>query len=104
MSDDQIAVELGTLGYPGFAYLASDIQADQAEVLLDALDRDDLDVRVAEGLPWIPLAFPKSELGLVNTRGNAEKTSEQARVHSRAGDERCISGNPAEAFACARSS
>lgn len=58
MSDDQIAVELGSLGYPGFAYLAAEIQADQAEVLLDALDRDDLDVRVTEGLPWIPFAFP----------------------------------------------
>jgi hypothetical protein len=58
MSDDQIAVELGSLGYPGFAYLAAETQSDQAEVLLDALNRDDLDVRVSEGLPWIPLAFP----------------------------------------------
>ena len=57
-SDDQLAIELGTLGYPGFAYLAAGTQADPAEVLLDALDRDDLDARVTEGLPWIPLAFP----------------------------------------------
>jgi hypothetical protein len=50
-------MELGTLGYPGFAYLNTGGQADPAEVLLDALDRDDLDARVTEGLPWIPLAF-----------------------------------------------
>jgi hypothetical protein len=56
-SDDQLAIELGTLRYPGFAYLAAGLPSDPAEVLLDALDRDDLDVRVCEGLPWIPLAF-----------------------------------------------
>ena len=56
-SDDRLAIELGTLGYPGFAYLAAEIHADPAEILLDALDRDDLDARVTEGLPWIPLAF-----------------------------------------------
>jgi hypothetical protein len=56
-SDDQLAIELGTLGYPGFAYLAAGVRADPAEALLDALDRDDLDARVTEGLPWIPLAF-----------------------------------------------
>jgi hypothetical protein len=31
---------------------STEVQPDPAEVLLDALDRDDLDVRVAEGLPW----------------------------------------------------
>ena len=56
-SDDQLAIELGTLGYPGFAYLAAGVPADPAEVLMDAIDRDDLDARVTEGLPWIPLGF-----------------------------------------------
>ena len=56
-SDDQLAIDLGTLGYPGFAYLAAGVPADPAEALLDALDRNDLDGRVREGLPWIPLAF-----------------------------------------------
>jgi hypothetical protein len=57
-SDYQLAADLGALGYPGFAHLSSDLR-DPAEVLLDALDRDNLDGRIAEALPWLPLQYPQ---------------------------------------------
>jgi transcriptional regulator with XRE-family HTH domain len=50
--------QLGGLGYPGFAYLRAEALTNPALVLLDALDTEDLDPRVVEGLPWIPVAFP----------------------------------------------
>jgi transcriptional regulator with XRE-family HTH domain len=49
---------LGALGYPGFAYLRSGKRMNPAELLLLALDTEDLPARVVEGLPWLPLAFP----------------------------------------------
>ncbi len=55
-SDSQLAAELGALGYPGFGHLNGELR-NPAEVLFDALDRADLDARVAEALPWLPLQF-----------------------------------------------
>jgi transcriptional regulator with XRE-family HTH domain len=56
-SDNELAADLGALEYPGFLYLRSEPR-NPAELLLDALDRPDLDVRVAEGLPWVPMRYP----------------------------------------------
>ena len=56
-SDEEVANELGALGYPGFAHLAGPIR-NPAELLFDALDRSDLDVRTTEGLPWLVLQYP----------------------------------------------
>jgi transcriptional regulator with XRE-family HTH domain len=50
---------LGTLGYPGFAYLHGSVRLNPVEVLMEALDSDDLDSRVTEALAWLPLAYPK---------------------------------------------
>ena len=49
---------LGSLGYPGFAYLRSSDRLNPVEVLMEALDSDDLDSRVTEALAWLPLAYP----------------------------------------------
>jgi hypothetical protein len=49
---------LGSLGYPGFAYLRSSVRLNPVEVLMEALDSDDLDSRVTEALAWLPLAYP----------------------------------------------
>jgi len=49
---------LGALGYPGFAYLRDGKRMNPAELLLLALDTEDLPARAVEGLPWLPLAFP----------------------------------------------
>lgn len=50
---------LGELGYPGFAYLKGRGSLNPAELLLVALDTEDLDTRVTEALPWLPLHFPE---------------------------------------------
>jgi transcriptional regulator with XRE-family HTH domain len=50
---------LGELGYPGFAYLESRQLLNPAELLLLALDSENLDARVTEVLPWLPFHFPE---------------------------------------------
>ena len=55
--EEDLARELGALGYPGFAHLTGSPR-NPAEVLFDALDRSDLDVRTTEGLPWLVLQYP----------------------------------------------
>jgi len=49
---------LGSLGYPGFAYLRGSVRLNPVEVLMEALDSDDLDSRVTEALAWLPLTYP----------------------------------------------
>jgi transcriptional regulator with XRE-family HTH domain len=49
---------LGTLGYPGFAYLRGSARQNPTELLMEALDSDDLDSRVTEAMAWLPLAYP----------------------------------------------
>jgi hypothetical protein len=56
-SQHDFAAELGTLGYPGFAYGKGVSARKPEQVLLDALNSSDLDVRVAEGLPWLVLTY-----------------------------------------------
>lgn len=51
------ARHLAGLGYPGFSHLRGR-EANPAAVLLEALIQEDLDVRLAEALPWIVLTFP----------------------------------------------
>ena len=58
MNNDQLAIALGSLGYPGFSHLGVSEPQDPAMVLLDAIDRDDVDLRVRDGPPWIPCAYP----------------------------------------------
>ncbi len=50
---------LGELGYSGFAYLKSRVETNPAELLLRALDEEELDARVVEALPWLPFSFPE---------------------------------------------
>jgi transcriptional regulator with XRE-family HTH domain len=57
-SEEDLAKELGALGYPGFAHFTGSPR-NPAEVLFDALDRSDLDVRTTEGLPWLVLQYPQ---------------------------------------------
>jgi hypothetical protein len=63
MNDDELAKALGLLGYPGFAYLGAGEHVDPAGLLLDAIDQDDLDSRVREGLPWVARAVPDLNWG-----------------------------------------
>jgi len=50
---------LGSLGYPGFAYLRGSRRMNPAELLIAAIDSDDLDARVIEALAWLPLTCPQ---------------------------------------------
>ena len=54
---DRLARQLAGLGYPGFAHLQGTAE-NPAAVLLEALVQDDLDVRLAEALPWVVLTYP----------------------------------------------
>ena len=56
-SEQRLAEDLGALGFPGYRYLQG-TPRNPAEVLLDALDRPDLDARLVEALPWLPLRYP----------------------------------------------
>ncbi len=51
------SAELGALGYPAFSYHRARRRHNPAEVLFRALNEPDLDARVAEGLPWLALAY-----------------------------------------------
>jgi hypothetical protein len=53
--------DLGALGYPGFAYLRGTAKNNPAELLMEALDSGNLDPRVAEALPWLPVAHPEMD-------------------------------------------
>jgi transcriptional regulator with XRE-family HTH domain len=72
-SDDQLAADLGALGYPGYGYLRSQPR-NPAEVFFDALDRSDLDARLEEALPWLPLRYSNMDWNWLTT---------QAKVHNR---------------------
>jgi transcriptional regulator with XRE-family HTH domain len=72
-SDDQLAADLGALGYPGYGYLRSQPR-NPAEVFFDALDRPDLDARLVEALPWLPLRYSNMDWNWLTT---------QAKIHNR---------------------
>jgi transcriptional regulator with XRE-family HTH domain len=72
-SDDQLAADLGALGYPGYGYLQGQPR-NPTELLFDALDRPNLDARVVEALPWLPLQYPNMDWDWLTT---------QARVRNR---------------------
>jgi transcriptional regulator with XRE-family HTH domain len=57
---DKLRSELAGLGYPGFAHVRGRVRRNPAEVLLNALNKRDVDTRVVEGLPW--LAFTYADL------------------------------------------
>jgi transcriptional regulator with XRE-family HTH domain len=72
-NDDQLAAEFGVLCYPGYSHLHG-TQRNPAELLLDALDRPELDARLVEALPWLPLHYPNM---------NWEWTTAEAKLRNR---------------------
>ena len=58
VTTDSLARQLSALGYPGFRYMRAGWTRNPAEVLLEALQQEDLDSRVAEALPWVLLNYP----------------------------------------------
>jgi transcriptional regulator with XRE-family HTH domain len=49
--------QLSALGYPGYAHVPPVHRRNPAEVLLAALEKDNLDARVVEALPWLLLRY-----------------------------------------------
>jgi DNA-binding XRE family transcriptional regulator len=52
-----LAKALANVGYPGFRHLLGGPRDNPAVVLLAALSRRDLEVRVVEGLPWLAVEY-----------------------------------------------
>jgi transcriptional regulator with XRE-family HTH domain len=65
--------QLSVLGYPGFTYLRGAQKRNPAEVLVTALDQDDLEARVTEALPWLLLRYPEMD---------RDWLLQQARLHN----------------------
>ncbi len=65
---NQLQADLGTLGYPGFAYLKHKRKLNPAQVLFTALDQSDLDARTIEGLPWLVFAYPDMDWAWLTDR------------------------------------
>jgi transcriptional regulator with XRE-family HTH domain len=57
--DSALASDLAALGYPGLSYLKSRRKKNPAEVVLSALKSKNLDIRLAEALPWVLLEHPE---------------------------------------------
>lgn len=53
----RLATALANLGYSGFRHLRGGPVRNPAAVLLAALSRDDLEVRVLEALPWVAVEY-----------------------------------------------
>ena len=78
LNDSEFKAELGALGYPGFSYLRGKSHYNPARLLFLALDRNDLDRRVVEALPW--LTFRYSELDWEWLFRNAKLNDRQNRL------------------------
>jgi DNA-binding XRE family transcriptional regulator len=50
---DDLQRKLASLGYPGFEHVRSRAVSNPAEVVLNAVVKRDLDVRLVEALPWV---------------------------------------------------
>jgi len=61
LDESAFKAELGALGYPGFSYLRGKSHYNPARLLFLALDQDDLDRRVVEGLPWLAYTYPEMD-------------------------------------------
>jgi transcriptional regulator with XRE-family HTH domain len=60
-NNDELAETLATLGYPKFSHLRKGKIRNPVEVLFSALKKENLDSRIAEGLPWLVFTFPKMD-------------------------------------------
>lgn len=57
LNESELQANLGALGYPGYSYLRGKPTHNPAQLLFNALDQPDLDVRVVEALPWLTYTY-----------------------------------------------
>jgi transcriptional regulator with XRE-family HTH domain len=55
--NDELAKDLGTLGYPKFAFLKLNLKKNPLEVLFVALKAENLESRLVEALPWLVFTY-----------------------------------------------
>src|SRR4029077_3836468 len=60
-ASERVRRELAGLGYPGFAHQRGGARRNPAEVLLHALNEDELESRASEGLPWLALKYSEMD-------------------------------------------
>jgi transcriptional regulator with XRE-family HTH domain len=65
---NDLAADLGALGYSGFAYLAASKRRNPARVLLDALTCTRTSPRVFDALPWLVYRFAHMNWGWIVPR------------------------------------
>src|SRR6266404_2669283 len=53
VAPDELQRRLASLGYPGFEHVRSKLVSNPAEVVLNAVVKRDLDMRLVEALPWV---------------------------------------------------
>ena len=82
--ETSLANELGALGYPGFAPFAGQPSRNPAELLLDALDRPDLDHSCCGGTALARSPLSRSGLGLATLRNEIAKQAEPIGICCRA--------------------
>jgi transcriptional regulator with XRE-family HTH domain len=57
-TEDELALDLAALGYPGFSHLKGGRKKNPAQILLSALSTENLNSRLTEALPWLLLTYP----------------------------------------------
>jgi transcriptional regulator with XRE-family HTH domain len=57
-TEDDLALDLAALGYPGFSHLKGGRKKNPAQILLSALSTANLNSRLTEALPWVLLTYP----------------------------------------------
>jgi transcriptional regulator with XRE-family HTH domain len=57
-TEDDLALALAALGYPGFSHLRGGRKKNPAQILLSALSSENLNSRLTEALPWVLLKYP----------------------------------------------
>jgi hypothetical protein len=73
VSDSWVEQSLARLGYPGFAYRKkAGPKRNPVELMLKALDLDELDPRLAEALPWLLLRFEGLDYETLCARAKAK--------------------------------
>ena len=78
VDENDLQADLGTLGYPGFAYLRGKPTRNPAQLLFSALDQSDLDSRSVEALPWLTYTYADMDWNWLVT--NAKVRDRQNRL------------------------
>lgn len=58
LRDEEATAALGSLGYPGFAYVRARRPLNPADLVVRALRARNVNARVVEALPWVLLSYP----------------------------------------------